>query len=294
MTWADAWIEDLGVAAFDGVAVVVSCVDSLRARAYLADRCRTLRLPLVEGGFGGAEVTFAVFPAAGDEHDAAELACWRCGKRIHDEAVSCRTRAAAAERAGVVPAIQTAAATLGGLQAEAVVEVLHGRAPVARRVWLDIRTGEAAAARLVADPDCTGEHRLAPPIVAIEHGPEATLDELLEAAGEHLDGQPVLDLPSPFIELARCASCGTAIAVDAPAHRYQRRPFCTACDGPWAAAGDRVGEINPVHRVRAGDALAERTALAAGLTAGDLVAVHDGQCELSLRLARAGSPFQRA
>src|SRR5215204_5874560 len=31
--WANAWVEELGAGLFDGVDVVVSCVDSLRARA---------------------------------------------------------------------------------------------------------------------------------------------------------------------------------------------------------------------------------------------------------------------
>ncbi len=80
--FADARIEELGAAIFDEVDVVVSCVDAKRARAYLADRCSALGLPLVEAGFQGAEVNLAVFPAGrAPARGVAVLALHRRGPR---------------------------------------------------------------------------------------------------------------------------------------------------------------------------------------------------------------------
>jgi molybdopterin/thiamine biosynthesis adenylyltransferase len=126
---ADAWIEDLGAGAFADGAAIACCVDSLRARAYVSDRAGELGVPMIEAGFGGADVTVGIYPSA----DGAT--CWRCGKIVHDEVVSCRIAAEAAERLGVVPAIQSAAAVAGGLQAEAVVAALHKPRADAWRVY---------------------------------------------------------------------------------------------------------------------------------------------------------------
>lgn len=283
--FADAWIEDLGSGAFDDVTVVVSCVDVMRARAHLADRCRLLGVPLVEGGFGGAEVTYAVFPAAVDADEAARLACWRCGKKVHDDTVSCRARAVYAERAGIVPAIQTAAATLGGLQAEAVIEVLHGHCAEPRRIWLDVRTGAGMSARLTADPGCTGAHRLLPAPLLVDVRSGASLGEILDAARPHVGCEPALELPWPYVTQGVCPSCDRVIDVGAPGHRYLRAPFCTDCRGPWPLEARGEYELNPVSLVRRGDALAGVTGAAAGLAAGDLVVVSTPGQERLLRLA---------
>lgn len=282
--WADAWIEDLGAAAFDDIDIVVSCVDALHGRAYLADQCRLLSIPMVEGGFGGPEVTVATFPAASTAISAEELACWRCGKELDDNIISCRQQAARAERAGIVPAIQTAAATLGGLQAEAVIEVLHGHCDEARRTWLNIRTGVSMSAQLIADPHCSGAHQLRPPALPVDIGPEAFLSELLEVAAGHLVGTPALHLPSPYLDATACKSCKHVMTVSAPGHRYRREPLCTGCGGPWPRATGDGRELNSVSDVRADDVLAAARASTVGLAPGDHVVVRDESREIVLRL----------
>ena len=283
--WADAWIEDLGAGAFDDVDVVACCVDVLPGRAYLADQCRLRGIAMVEAGFGGPDVTVATFPAATEPDAAQRAACWRCGKVINDDTVSCRLRATYAEVAGMVPAIQTAAATLGGIQAEALIEVLHGHVHEPRRTWLNIRTGESASARLTADPCCTGVHRLAPTPIAVDLGPQAPIEALLKWAAARLGGPPVLELPVPFVDAAVCPGCDRAIDIRSPGHRYRRDPSCVACKGPWPPAPDDAGQLNPVSRVRPGDPLAGLQGQAVGLAAGDRVVVADTERELVLRLA---------
>lgn len=283
--WADAWIEDLGAAAFDDVDVVVSCVDVLHGRAYLADQCRLLGIPLVEGGFSGPEVTFSTFPAASDDASARDLACWRCWKKIDDDIVSCRMHATRAEDAGIVPAIQTAAATLGGMQAEAAIEVLHSRCNEARRTWLNIRTGASASALLVADPDCSGAHRLHPPAIGVGVGSDALLSELLDVAAAHLDGEPTLKLAFPYVDAGVCERCRQVIIVRGPGHRYRREPVCADCGGPWARAGGDTFDLNPISCIRADDDLGTARAGSVGLAPGDQVVVSDTSRDVILRLA---------
>lgn len=281
--FADAWIEELGAAVFDGVAVVVSCVDALRARAYLADRCALLGLPLVEAGFEGPEVSLAVFPVG----DPAATACWRCGgSAVASETMSCRIRATAAEAAGIIPAIQTAAAVLGGLQAEAVVEVLHGRSERARRSWLDIRTGEGLAADLSVSARCPGPHRRLPPAQVAQASIATPLAELLELAQAHLAGEATIELPAPWAEEGLCARCGSVVQIEASGPAYTRAPYCQGCGGPWPITTGAVApSANPVSRVRRGDPLAQRPAGAVGYAPGDHVALSAGEEELVLRLS---------
>jgi hypothetical protein len=78
--------------------------------------------------------------------------------------LSCQGNAARTIEGGAVPAIQSAAATLGGLQAEAIVQALHGMHAGHRRVNLDVRTCAMHTYELTRDPRCPGRHRLlAPP-----------------------------------------------------------------------------------------------------------------------------------
>jgi sulfur carrier protein ThiS adenylyltransferase len=277
--WADAWIEDLGAAAFGDVAVVVSCVDSMRARAHLSHQARRLRLPLVEGGFGGPDVTLGVYPAADDD----AVACWLCGREALGETVSCRTAAVAAERAQLVPAIQSAAATLGGLQAEAVVEVLHGRAGDPRRVWLNIRSGEAVAAGLLVDPACAGTHHALPRPVQACVGVDGTVADLLDAVADRLDGLPTLDLLHGYLPTAPCARCERTMTVAAPSHRYERAPFCIGCGGRWPADA-AASWSNKVPSITAGDPLAHAACGDVGLAPGDVVRVRAGREAVAARL----------
>lgn len=282
--YAHAWIEDLGLAVFDDVDVVVSCVDTLRGRAYLADMCRALSLPLIEGGFHGPDVTLAVFPRAANEDEAATLVCWRCDTLVHDQAVSCRVRAAQAEAAGTVPAIQSAAAVLGGLQAEAVVETLHERAPEARRIWLDIRSGESLSARLTMADDCRGYHMLYPAATPIEASSTSTLSDVLACAPRELGEQPAVRLRSEWVEDATCATCDTHVTVEAPGHHYSRAPRCTDCGGSWRRRVSSTPVRNPVSVVRRDDRQASRTAADVGYGPGDLVQVEGAGQEAILRL----------
>lgn len=284
--YADDWIEDLGAAALTDAAAVACCVDSLRARAYLAERCSQLGLPMIEAGFGGADVTVGSYPAAPDS------ACWRCGRVVHDEVTSCRAAAAAAERLSIVPAIQSAAAVAGGIQAEAVVTALHGRLPSARRLWLDIRTGAAAAADLPPDPGC--HHREPAAIVATEVTVESPLRDVIAAAEEHLDGPIELELPSPFIAAAACARCSATLRVDAPGRRYARNPLCAACGGPWDAAPDEQPD-NGVAYVTRDDPLVARSCASLGLAPGDVVDAGSASGEVAVRLrGTAGDVLTRA
>jgi molybdopterin/thiamine biosynthesis adenylyltransferase len=246
MRYAHEWVQGLGDGAFKGASVVVSCVDSPLARAYLSDKARLHGLPFVEGGFEAANVTLTIFPGVrGDE--ARTTPCWRCSHQDIRGAFSCRFYAARAEAAGVIPAMQNAAAVLAGLQAEAAILSLHPDPPggrEARAFDLNIRTGQSRRVLLSKDPKCPGAHRsFDTDPVPLRTNADATAGELLTEITELLGGPARLHLDrltfGGLVWGAPCTSCRRQAEVRGPEWRWRMTPRCRECGGPFPlAAGD--------------------------------------------------------
>lgn len=246
MRYAHAWVQELGDAAFEGVSVVVSCVDSQLARAYLSDKARQHGLPYVEAGFHAADTMLTVFPAASAE-EARDAPCWRCSHPNLGGSFSCRFYAAQAEASGVIPALQNTAAVLGGLQAEAAILALHpalAESDGASGFALNVRTWKSVGVRLSRDPKCEGVHRrLEAEPVALKTGASDTVEGLLREMGGHLGGGARLKLPLElFAQLVWCAPCareGCANVADvrAPEWRWLMNPLCEECGGPHPVLG---------------------------------------------------------
>ena len=229
---ADTWIEELGLGAFGGVDVIAACVDSLVARSYLARVAMLLAIPIVDGGFSGAQVGMTVYPGDGDP----ELTpCWSCAGEALPGAFSCEQYARYADTSGVVPAIQNGAAALGALCAEAIVGLLHGRAAEPRRVMLDLRSGEGEFPPLPYP-----ERRPTPP--ASELTPSAvTVDATVSQALGQLGEGAVLFPPDVFVERANCPepSCGATCEVGAPSTAGARSRRAE-CGGSWPRAAEQI------------------------------------------------------
>jgi adenylyltransferase/sulfurtransferase len=256
MRFANAWVERLGLGAFEDACAIVSAVDSFEVRAWLADAARLLSIPLIEAGFYEGHGHISAFRNAG-----AEEPCWRC---LHPGAAggfSCATLARQVVAAGGSPATQPLAQVFGGLVAEHAILAAHGRFPLAnKRLHLDIRTGRSHLVELSADPDCPGIHRLAGTIrrLAARH------DGPLAKAFEELGPDAILYLPSPFVVSAPCAACGSAVPVGKPASEAKGPFACPdGCPEEPAPAG-----IHLVHSLSARDRLAGARCKKLGLNAG--------------------------
>ncbi len=278
---ASAWIEELGLGAFEGVDVIAACVDSLEARAYLAKVALLLGLPIVDGGFSGANIGMTAYPP---REDPTEGPCWLCGGTPTPGAFSCRQFAEFAAAAGVIPAIQNGAAALGALCAEAIVGMLHGKLVDPKRISLDIRSGESLVFAPGPSPDCAPWHRRLPEPIAAGHGVDSTAAELL-AQHEPGDGA-LLVLPDTFVERAPCPGCHASCDVQAPTYRWRRDPRCKSCGGPWPRHStdnegpDTLRMIEATHP-RAGESLA-----AFGVRPGDILEIV-GRGSIAVRIAGA-------
>ncbi|MDX6574256.1 MAG: molybdopterin-synthase adenylyltransferase [Blastocatellia bacterium] len=250
MYYANNWIQELGDGAFRGVSVVVSCVDSQLARAYLSDKTRQHGLPFIEGGFQAANIRLTCFPAARPEITKT-LPCWRCSHPTVEGSFSCANYAQQAEALGVIPAIQNAAAVLGGLQAEAAIQAVHHEptgSETARCFEFNVRTWKARTVELAKDPKCPGLHRLldSQPII-LQTTADDTVAELLVEMGEHLGTQACIWLPmktySKYLSAMPCSNpkCRNIVAVRGPEWRWKMNPRCSDCDGPFLPMRDGAG-----------------------------------------------------
>lgn len=249
MRYAHAWVQELGDAAFEGVSVVVSCVDSQLARAYLSDKARQHGLHYVEAGFHAADAMLTVFPATSAE-ETRDAPCWRCAHPNLGDGFSCRAYAAQAEAAGVIPALQNTAAVLGGLQAEAAILALHpalAESDEALGFALNVRTWKSGAFKLSRDWSCEGvHHRLDAEPVALETKSSDTVEDLLGEMSGRLGVAARLELPrelfAKLVWSAPCArgGCVNVADVRAPEWRWRMTQFCEECGGPFPALGGEL------------------------------------------------------
>jgi adenylyltransferase/sulfurtransferase len=231
-------IQQFGDSPFQDASIVVSAVDSNRARAYIGEMCRKHRTPLVEGGFDGADISYSVLA------NEATGPCWLCNQAIEivDQLrISCAARAAEAEAAGFVPATQPAAAALGAFMAEAVIQVAHkNREVLDRRVYLNTRTTRATTVRLPKDEHCQGRHAWPKSSFELALGSESRAGQLLDQLSRRLQ-DPVVVLPDRFVAAAPCMECAHAVEINKPTWALSGTRLCIDCGGPWKrrnGAGD--------------------------------------------------------
>ena len=252
MRYAHNWIQELGDGAFKGVSVVLSCVDSQRARAYLSDKARLHGLPFIEGGFSGPNIALSSYPPT-TAQSAAETPCWRCSHPNLGGSFSCRDYARKAEAEGIIPAIQSAAATLGGLQAEAAILALHKPhdAPnEARAVNLDVRTAESQRVRLSTDPWCSERrhHALGEEPVRLEISSSGSVEQLLAELSERMSARVSIDFYSAddsLVWVAPCTACKMMASARRPYWSWEIDPRCLNCQklSDHAPAVEDVGTL---------------------------------------------------
>ncbi|MEV6633550.1 ThiF family adenylyltransferase [Actinoplanes sp. NPDC051470] len=118
--YAESLVQTAGDGVIRWADVVVSAVDSVSARAWLAERSRIHGRVMVEGGFAAAEFNLSAFLGT------SGAVCYRCLNPGRQSSGSCRAYARTAESVSIIPAIQTSAAVLGGMMAEQVIQILIG------------------------------------------------------------------------------------------------------------------------------------------------------------------------
>jgi molybdopterin/thiamine biosynthesis adenylyltransferase len=276
--YAHSTIQALGDGALSWADIVVAAVDNLNARAWLAERCRLLARPMVEGGFSGPDFNLSAFAAA----DGA--ACYRCSRPGRESSVSCTAYALAAERAQIVPAIQTSAAVVGGYQAERVVQLLHGQpSGLGYRSYGNVRQPTLRTALLTADDDCPGIHASATVIGTVRDlGAQPAVRDLLNAIFQQFGGGRIR-LAEPVVATISCTTCKRYCLVQAGESSWLASPRCDGCGGPWPATKRELPDT--AIELGSSDQLSEEM----GGTSLDRIGLRAGACLAAmLRDGRSG------
>ena len=246
-------IQVLGDGAVSWADIVVAAVDSMTARAWLAERCRVLGRPMIEGGFSGADFNLSAFAAT------AGAVCYRCGRPDRESSMSCTAYALAAEKAHIVPAIQTSAAVLGGYQAEQVVQLIHGRLDrLGWRSYGNVRRETLQTALLAVNDHCPGMHFPEPLLGTVRDlGPAPTLADFMRGVAAQF-GSAGMQLSEPVIPNLSCTSCKAPCLVQASESSWLVAPRCTECGGPWPRT--EVFAPDSVMKIDTGDQLTDELA----------------------------------
>ncbi|MBL7258013.1 HesA/MoeB/ThiF family protein [Paractinoplanes lichenicola] len=278
--YAEMLVQSAGDAVIRWADVVVSAVDSVSARAWLAERCRIHGRPMIEGGFAAAEYNLSVFAGV------TGAVCYRCLNPGRVSIGSCRAYARAAEAASIIPAIQTSAATLGALMAEQVIQVALGdREWTGLRAYGNVRRPVLSTAVLPVDPECPGQHAVLPVLGELPELPER-LAGLVTRLRDKL-GTGWLMLSEPAVVSMACVRCTEMCRVGATESVWLAAPRCSGCGGPWPRS---TGETTPqaVRLLAVEDEVTgpagEIASADLGIRAGCAVVVQDGEGRHGLML----------
>lgn len=257
ISYASAWVQELGDAPFRSASVVVSCVDDPAARAYLAAMCHHHDKPMVEGGLSGSSGSFAMYANP-------EGPCWQCGVPVPSGVrvpAGCDANAIEQARQGFVPMTQPIAASLGSLMAEATIQVAHGQLGLSgNRVYLDdIRRPEIATIQETKNPTCScPHHRGGRPEAQLTVGQHSSAETVLAELSQHAE-EPRIILRAPYVATELCPgpidqaakSCGTLIDVDLCEWSLKRHPRCQQCGGDFKRSNKRT--LTVLHELTAND-----------------------------------------
>jgi molybdopterin-synthase adenylyltransferase len=178
--------------------VVLSCVDTIRARMRLLGRCMLAGAALIDGGTSsyGGEVRLRLSP---DE------ACYGCTLSAHERGVSDLPWSCfGTDGGGPQPASIATTALVASWMSLAATQVILGLPPAYRVLRIDTASGRTAPVTIERDPDCPHHRPLAGPVTTVAVTHQATVGELLAVLGPGDEPFTWEQFPLGW----RCGTCG--------------------------------------------------------------------------------------
>lgn len=283
--YACSRVEALGLGALAGSDVIISAVDSFRARAWLSDAARLLGIPLVEGGFSGSRGQVSVYGNA-----TADAPCYSClNPTAEAGGISCTLYARGVLSEGGIPATQTIAALTAAYVAEAAIRLLHpDGSPLAEKLLtFDVKEGKGSLINLTTDPECPGVHRRIGEIRELTVRASEPVANIFEALPDIRE--PELILPADYLVEAPCARCGRRVHIGRPEWDVHEAPACSVCGVTGEESGSRKVGVVVASRVRPGDLLGKRSCRKVGIPPLGIAEVVDGTSGESTWIALDGS-----
>ncbi|HET9895629.1 MAG TPA: ThiF family adenylyltransferase [Streptosporangiaceae bacterium] len=238
---AQARVADLAAGAGLGeladASVVLSCVDSIRARMRLLGRCVLAGAALIDGGthaFGG-EIRIRLGP---DEP------CYGCTLSAHERGVSdVPWSCYGMSPDGPEPASIAIAALIGSWMSHAALQVMLGAPPSYRILSIDAVTGRSSTVATEQDQTCPYHRQLAGPVTTVPVSNRASVAEFLTLLGP--DDEPFTW--EQFTVGWRCSTCASyATKLDEHAGTGSSVSLCTRCGGLIRArSSQRLRDARP-------------------------------------------------
>jgi len=222
-------IQDLGKQVFLDHDIVICCVDTNDARAYLNDWCVRLRKPFLEMGFEKFVVQVCFFPNA-----ATGDACLRevigFGE-FSGQRQSCSKLKMTDTQLQHIPTIQVSSALAGAFAATEVILHLQGRSRLGNKILQYSAENHRCSVFDVPQSEKCLIHQEGE-IALVDAGLDstATVRVLLERMKEMVGEECMLRLPDEFIFSMECEGCGEKISIGRfEADVYDKERWCAAC-----------------------------------------------------------------
>lgn len=212
--------------------IVICCVDTQKARAYINDWCVRSNTPFFEMGFTGFDVNISFFAPEGEiiQTDGTRIeslpsndglfptlkgkfpVCLREAIGIGDfeeKRNSCSGYKIKDVNLAKIPTIQVSAAMAGVLVATELIKYLDGKETIrskmlmfyGRRYMMDILNFNR-------NPKCQIHEETIGEITTIEVNTDTTLKDFINKIASHYNADILLYLPEPYIVSAKCHICG--------------------------------------------------------------------------------------
>jgi adenylyltransferase/sulfurtransferase len=222
-------IQDVGKQVFLDNDIVICCVDTNDARAYLNEWCVRLRKPFLEMGFEKFVIQVCFFPNA-----ARGDACLRevigygefSGRRQ-----SCSRLKMADTGLQHIPTIQVSSALAGAFVATEVILYLQGQSRLENKLLQYSAAHHRCGVFDVPQSEKCLLHRDgALALVEVGLDSTATVRALLERTEEVTGEECMLRLPDEFIFSMECEGCGQQLSIGRfKADVYDEERWCAAC-----------------------------------------------------------------
>jgi molybdopterin/thiamine biosynthesis adenylyltransferase len=273
--------------------VMLSCLDSRRARQHVNLISRRLGTPWIDAGVeGGSRLARITTYLPGEE-----LPCLECGWSQQDYASL--EQVYACEDGEVVTPSSAAPSSLGALaaslQALELTDLLNGRLDLnsfAREVVLDAGHHKVHVTNYRRNPDCRLADHAVWTIEKLDLGPERlTLAEALSFSPDGAASSPAMGLRvegSKFISRLSCPGCGaTASFLKLEASLGSRETVCRDCDKEMVTSGfHKVERLVPAAMP---ELSLDEPLSTLGLRPGDLFSVGLPGNEKHMEIGGAGS-----
>lgn len=222
-------IQDVGKQVFLDNDIVISCVDTNDARAYLNEWCVRLKKPFLEMGFEKFVVQVCFFPnaARGDACLREVIGYGEFGGRRQ----SCSMLKLTDTQLQHIPTIQVSSALAGAFVATEVILYLQGRSHLGNKILqysadyhrcsvFDV--GQSEKCLLHRDGDLA--------LVDVGLDSTASVRALLEQMKAVTGEECMLRLPDEFIFSMECEGCGQELSIGRfKADVFDKERWCAAC-----------------------------------------------------------------